>query len=237
MMSPFSKLKIFQKLANKQTIIVEAFGSSNTQRRLPGMTWFDYVELGFKEVHGVGCGTFINSGVGGHTSKMLVERFDRDVRPFCPDLVIITVGGNDSNPVHAVSSRQFRDNLLELQRRIADLGGEVIFQTYYACMLEQLTPEMAAKMQENMQLIRDVAAETNSPLQDHYARWSRLREQCPKIYQLLMTDAMHVNCEGNAVLGLDLLRSLSVDMPQNFAGDFKAGYFGQQLLDMLEEKK
>ena len=44
----FAKLKIFRKLAEQQHISIVAFGSSNTQRRLSGMTWFDYVELGFK---------------------------------------------------------------------------------------------------------------------------------------------------------------------------------------------
>jgi len=234
-MSLFSKLNFFQKLACNEPVIIEAFGSSNTQRRLPGMTWFDYIELGFKAAYGAGCGTFINAGIGGDTSKMLLERFDRDVRPFHPDVVIITIGGNDSNPAQNISSRQFRENLLELQRRITNLGGQVIFQTYYSCMLELLSPEMAERMLENMQVIRGVATETGSPLQDHYARWSRLQNHCPKIYQLLMTDAMHVNSEGNSVLGLDLLRSFSVDLPQPFAETFKVGYFGLQLLDLLEE--
>ena len=97
-MSSFSQLNFFQKLASKEPVVIEAFGSSNTQRRLPGMTWFDYIELGFKAVYGGGCGTFINAGIGGDTSKMLLDRFDRDVAPFHPDAVIITVGGNDSVP-------------------------------------------------------------------------------------------------------------------------------------------
>ncbi len=237
MMSLFSQLNFMQKLANGEAVVIEAFGSSNTQRRLPGMTWFDYLELGFKATYGAGCGTFINAGIGGDTSKMLLDRFDRDLRPFRPDLVIITVGGNDSNPVHNISTQQFRDNLLELHRRITDLGGQVLFQTYYACMIEQLSAEMAERMLYNMQQIRDLAAATGSPLQDHYARWGRLQKHCPKIYQLLMTDAMHVNGDGNSVLGLDLLRSFAVEMPQDFAEAFKTGYFGQQLLDLLEKNE
>jgi lysophospholipase L1-like esterase len=235
-MNLFSQLNFFQKLACEEPVIIEAFGSSNTQRRCPGMTWFDYIELGFKKVYGGNCGIFINAGIGGNTSKMLLERFDRDVSPYHPDLVIITIGGNDSVPSRNISCQQFRENLLELHSRVTKLGGQVVLQTYYACMLEQLEPEMAERMLENMQTIRDVAAETGSPLQDHYTRWSRLQHHCPQLYQMLMGDAMHVNADGNSLLGLDLLRSFAVEIPKNFVDAFKVGFFGQQLLDLLEEK-
>jgi hypothetical protein len=44
------ELKIYGKLADKRVIKVVAFGSSNTPRFDVGMHWFDFVELGFKNV-------------------------------------------------------------------------------------------------------------------------------------------------------------------------------------------
>ena len=235
-MAAFGKLNIFHKLAEHQPITVEAFGASNTQRRLPGMTWFDYVELGFKAKYGGGCGNFINTGIGGNTTAMMLARFDRDVRIYKPDVVIITAGGNDANPVHKVTPEQYRANMLELHRRITEFGGEVIFQTYYACRLELIPPERANLMNVLMQIVREVAAETGSLLQDNYLRWNRLRDRFPDVYALLMQDAMHVTPNGNAVIGLELLRSFGVELPENFAREFPAGYLGMTVLDLLERE-
>ncbi len=230
----FSKLKIFRKLAEQRHISIVAFGSSNTQRRLPGMTWFDYVELGFKSHYGRECGTFINAGIGGDTAEMMLARFDRDVLAYRPDLVIVTVGGNDSNPPRNVTFEQFRSNLLEIQRRIAAFGGEVLFQTYYALLLKDLAPEMADRMNRNMQTVREIAEETGSLLQDNYGRWNRLRDRFPEVHKLLMKDAMHVTADGNAVIGVDLLRSFGLKVPEEFVRECRIGYIGQALLDALE---
>ncbi|MDD3695239.1 MAG: SGNH/GDSL hydrolase family protein [Lentisphaeria bacterium] len=232
-MEDFSGLHIFHKLARGQHIVVEAFGSSNTQRRLPGMTWFDFVELAFKQHYGGGCGNFINCGIGGDTSSGLLARYQRDLDAYKPDLVIITIGGNDSSTLKNISKAQFKKNLLDLQKRIADMGAEVIFQTYYACMLDQLEQEMADKMLANMQSIREVAKQTASSLQDHYQRWQLLQEQQPELYSMLMLDPMHVNETGNALLGLDLLASLKVPPPASLQHSYKAAFFAQQLINQL----
>ncbi|MBQ9338048.1 MAG: SGNH/GDSL hydrolase family protein [Lentisphaeria bacterium] len=234
-MPAFDKLNIFRKLAEHQHITVEAFGPSNTQRRLPGMTWFDFVELGFKSKYGGGCGNFINTGIGGNTTAMMLARFDRDVRIYKPDVVIVTAGGNDANPVHKVSPEQYRANMLEIHRRITELGAEVIFQTYYACRLELIPPERAELMNILMQIVREVAAETGSLLQDNYRRWNRLRDRFPEVYALLMKDAMHVTPDGNAVIGLGLLRSFGIELSESFAREFTSGYLGMTLLDLLEQ--
>ena len=235
-MAAFAKLNIFHKLAELQHITVEAFGPSNTQRRLPGMTWFDFVELGFKSKYGGGCGNFINTGIGGNTTAMMLARFDRDVLPYRPDLVIVTAGGNDSNPDKKVSPEQFRTNLREIHRRITSIGAELVFQTYYAFRREQLPPEHAELMDIDMQIVREVAAETGTLLQDNYRRWTRFRERFPSVYALLMKDAKHVTQEGNAVIGLGLLRSFGIELPESFAREFASGYLGMTLLDLLEQE-
>lgn len=233
-MNGFEKLKIFSMIKEGKRIRVEAYGSSNTQRRLPGMHWFDFVELGFKSTYGPSCGQFINSGVGGNTSFDLLKRLECDVIPYKPHLVIITIGGNDSNPMHGVSPEAFRSNLLELHEKISGLDAEVIFQTYYACCLEELTPPMANNMITNMKIICEVAKETNSPLHDNFTRWERMRFKKPEIHRLLMEDAMHVNHNGNMVIGLDLLRQFEIPMPNDFRKSFTAGYLTQMIFDELE---
>ena len=48
----FSELKIKKMLSKGEFIRVVAFGASNTQRYMPGMHWFDCVEMGFKNRFG-----------------------------------------------------------------------------------------------------------------------------------------------------------------------------------------
>lgn len=234
-MKDFSKSAFMEKVKNSRQVVIEAFGSSNTERRQPGMNWFDILDLGLK--YQFGCHNFIsiNTGVGGNTTRMMLERFERDVLTHKPDLVIITAGGNDSNPPRNISTEEYRDNLVLLHNKISSYGGEVLFQTYYACKLECLGDEMAERMVFNMQQVRDVAEESGSYLMDHFKRWERLRKQEYALYTLLMRDNMHVNTAGNSVLGLDLLRYFGVELPAEFRNEFAPGLFAQKVLDDLEK--
>ena len=234
MSSNYADLKLFEKIRQGGTVRVCAFGSSNTQRFDVGMHWFDYLDLGFKNTFGGGSGQFINSGISGNTSAQMLERFDRDVARFQPDLTIVTCGGNDSNPARSISEKEFMENLKTLHARLTALGSEVIFQTYYACDLENLDPGYAAAIPRYMQIIRDAAAETGSRVQDNYARWERLRLFSPENYRLLMMNAMHVNAYGNMVIGLDWVRDCGLTLQENQRDYCRCGLLSQCALDLLE---
>ncbi|MBO5723417.1 MAG: SGNH/GDSL hydrolase family protein [Lentisphaeria bacterium] len=233
-MKKVTELSVFEKVREGGKVRVEAFGSSNTERRIPGMHWLDILELGLKPFWRGGLGECINAGVGGDTTARMLERFERDVAFYKPDLVIVTAGGNDSNPPRNISREEYRANLLTIHQKISSWGGEVIFQTYYACKLEFLSDAMAENMIFNMQQVREVARITGSALVDHFQRWERLRHQEYGLYTLLMKDNMHVNDIGNSVLGLDLLRSFGAELPSEFKETFTAGLFAQKVLDALE---
>ncbi len=236
-MSEFSDLRLFEKIRQGKTIRVCAFGSSNTERFDTGMHWFDYVELGFKNTFGGGVGQFINTGISGNTSSQMLERFGRDVAPYAPDLTIVTCGGNDSNPPRNISGELFRGNLRELARRLTGLGGEVIFQTYYGCDLENLDPAYAKAIPRYMQIIRETAAELKCHINDNYARWERLRMYAPEVYRLLMRDFMHVNPYGNMVIGLDLMRRFGFELGNDKRDFCRTGLIAQCAMDILEEKE
>lgn len=234
----FGDLKIFDRLRNNEIIRIVAAGASNTQRYLPGAHWFDYVEIGFKNKFGGQCSQFINAGVNGNTTVDLLKRMGRDLLFFQPHLIIMTVGGNDCNPVNHIDTAAYRNNLFELHRRIMEAGAEVIFQTYYACDLEQLTvsePQRAEKLVENMEIIREVAAATGSLLQDNERRWAALRDADAETYRLLMLNPMHVNAIGNMVIGLDLMRRFDLPLCQRYRDECAAGLLAQALLDRYEK--
>ncbi len=236
-MSEFSNLGIFEKIRAGKTIRVCAFGSSNTERFDTGMHWFDYVELGFKNIFGGSVGQFINTGISGNTSSQMLERFERDVAPYSPDLTIVTCGGNDSNPSRNISESLFRENLRRLVGKLRDLGGEVVFQTYYACDLERLDPAYAGAIPRYMQIIREAAAELDCRINDNYSRWERLRLSAPDLYRLLMRDNMHVNLYGNMVIGLDLMRKFGFKLADDKCDFCRTGLIARYAMDLLEERE
>lgn len=181
-----------------------AFGSSNTEHFLPGMHWFHVFELALQNTHGR-IHHCINTGIGGNTSRQLLARFDDDAAFYRPHLAFITIGGNDANPVNGLSRDMFETNLRELHRRFAGMGTAVVFQTYYAP-----NPALCGDLQpfyNLMDTVRTVAADTNSGLIDHLARWEPFRQACPERYLPLMQDGFHLNRRGNLVFGLDMARA------------------------------
>ena len=206
------------------------FGSSNTARRMHGLHWSDWLDLGLARTYGRWHRS-INSGVGGDTTRNLLTRFDEDVALYRPQVVSVTVGGNDSMPGRGISLKEFGHNLRLLAGQIQALGAVAVLQTYYSADLDALPP--GCTFLECMQVVRDAAAASGAALIDHLARWEPLRVQHPQEFRALMVDALHVNPLGNMVLGLDLVRRFGahlVDPELSFCAE---GFRVQQLMDAV----
>jgi lysophospholipase L1-like esterase len=209
---------------------VVAFGSSNTERRLVGMHWFDCFELACRTQVGPHIAS-INSGKGGDSTRDLLARIDRDCLAHHPDLVFITVGGNDSNPAKEMARAEYKENLRNIIDRIRSIGGEPVLQTYYAFDLENMNPHHAETFTSMMQAVREMSKETDCMLIDHLARWEPLRQRCVNVYRRLLCDALHTNPTGNIVLGLDIARAFGLELPDDAC--FREGRGIQALLDIL----
>lgn len=219
--------------AEKRTRVL-AYGSSNTERFLPDMHWFDCFELAIKEKYGR-IHTCINTGIGGDTSRGLLERFEDDAEFFKPQLVFITIGGNDCNPEKELDIVEFRSNLEELYRRFEAMNCGVIFQTYYSPNPADCETERINKFYKYTDIVREVAAETNSTLIDHLARWERLRLKHPNIYIDLMRDGFHVKPSGNKVLGVDIARHFGMDLKESEFNCWDEALAVQKIMDELEQ--
>ncbi|MCJ7550842.1 MAG: SGNH/GDSL hydrolase family protein [Anaerolineae bacterium] len=224
---------IRQRLQSEPRTRIVAFGSSNTERRIHGLHWFDWLDLGIKHTYGR-VHHFINTGIGGDTTRGLLDRFDEDVARYEPHAVFVTIGGNDSNPDAGIDAATYRANLLTLCEGIRALAAVPILQTYYAADVEDLGPVQGPRFLQYMQIVRDVSAETDSPLVDHHRRWEPLRLQHPDLYQALMLDALHVNALGNMVMGMDLLRAFDVRLDAATHTYCVRGRGYQTVLDSLE---
>jgi len=183
-----------------------AYGSSNTERYLPGMHWFDCIHLGFTRKYGK-IGHFLNTGSGGDTTRDLLHRFEQDAGFFKPHFVFLTIGGNDSR---IMSIHEFETNLHLLHGRFEELGTQIIFQTYYA---PDSTPSIPhTEFYAFTEVVRHVAAETKSLLVDNLKRWIPMRTRNYAFYKPLMLDDFHLNERGNKVMGFDIARRLGCSL-------------------------
>jgi len=192
-----------------------AFGSSNTERaeHCEGAhNWFDWLDVGLKHRYGR-VHHCINTGISGETTRELLARFERDVAFYQPHAVIVTIGGNDANPIKAMSADEYRANLVELVTRLHRLPDcTVILQTYYSFDGERIDPVHAEQFLAFMQIVRDVAAETDVALLDNLRRWEMLRARDVEAFRALMRDPCHVNHLGHAVWGLDVCRAFAAPL-------------------------
>jgi len=201
--------KIRASMPAGKKITLLAYGSSNTERFLPGMHWFDILELALRDTHGR-FHQCVNTGVSGDTSRGLLNRFDQDAAGFSPCLAIITIRGNDSNADSGIPVDEFSENLVTLHKQFAAIKCATIFQTYYS-------PDPAqcgdlTSFYDYMERVRRTARDLNAPLVDHLRRWEAFRLAHPARYARLMQDGFHLNRHGNAVLGLDLARAFGANL-------------------------
>ena len=213
-MNDFSAVR--ERLDKRDTLRIVLFGASNTDRYMAGTHWGDVLHLGlrytyFKPVW------VINSGAVGNNTREALARFDRDVKAFSPDVVIITLGGNDCDPrpEKFVPEAEYRANLRELANRVIACGGLPVFQTYYKMDIAAMEPERAKWFLRNMEIVREEAAENNWPLIDQYKLFDQLDENTFRYKYML--NAMHVNENGNILIGFEVLRhfNLNIDRMRN----------------------
>ena len=73
-----------------------------------------------------------------------------------------------------------------------------------------MDPERAEGFLQNMDIVREEAAANNWPLIDQLALFNRL--QPDEFRYKYMLNAMHVNENGNILIGLEVLRHLGADL-------------------------
>ena len=91
--------KTLAKLKNGEHVTIVAFGDSNTEITFHTdgrMNWVGLLDEAIFETYGNGASTLINSGKCGSSCQEGLQRLDRDVIRFDPDLVILAFGMNDA---------------------------------------------------------------------------------------------------------------------------------------------
>ena len=147
-----------------------------------------------------------NSSVNGNTTRMALERMYYDVLDFCPDLLYIQFGLNDSNywetdvGVPRVSKNGFETNLYEMIDRSFVSGVKKILLGTNHPILKDVpftyapftSPAMSNKNYNSV--IRSVASKRDIVLIDHEDLWfsSKL-----SFVDMLLPDGIHINERGH----------------------------------------
>ena len=177
-----------------ETHRVVAFGSSNTAIGWHSdgrHGWPCWLACIFRASIGQRTQT-LNAGIGGDTAANLLQRVHSDVLPIRPHLVIVTVGGNDF--FQRRPPADFEADLRSLDSILRTAGAAVAFQTYYAFL-----PEAGDGFTAYMDVVRRVAATTDTALIDQYAWFLPWQQSDPDGYRAIMRDPAHLKPIGNAV--------------------------------------
>jgi len=195
-----------------RAVCVIGFGSSNTEQHwhsLGHFNWFSWLGCSLREWVGRHV-TMINQGINGETAEDLLKRIDRDVISFKPNLVIVTIGGNDT--WKGCTIEEYKKTLAQVVKIIKENNAIPVLQTYY-CLLYNKMAEIFKKFPQFVDVNRQLSQEFNIPIIDQYKYFFPFYENDPENYSKIMLDGLHVNQIGNAIMGIIACRSFSLPDP------------------------
>ncbi len=144
----------------------------------------------------------VNAGIGGDSAAGGLLRFDRDVAPYQPDLVVIAFALNDS-AAGPEGIGAYREALSGLFSKVRELGAECILLTpnamndYISPYLREIKLREAAELfmgsclEDYVNAARETAAQAGVPVCDVYAKWQTLRQTGVDTTELLANRLNH----------------------------------------------
>lgn len=143
----------------------------------------------------------INSGVGGTNSTFGLERFEKDVAAYKPNLTIVMFPLNDAG----LPLEQTRANMVEITRRARELGSEVLYMTSNSSLWG------GQRLVEVNDLYLELGKELGVPVADAWEAYGRLPERGWPGNALLANTINHPGPMGHWIFYAELM---------NFFGGF-----------------
>lgn len=166
----------------------------------------------------------INAGISGGNAVEGLERLERDVLRFNPDLCVVCFGLNDSVLTEPADMfEKYQASLDEIFKKLKERDIEVIFMTpnmmcTKVCgnVSEVLkgAAETCSKVQTEGRLdmfinaARDVAKRNNVPICDCYAKWKLMSEKGVNTNDLLEGPVNHPNNKINWMFAYSLVETI-----------------------------
>lgn len=192
-------------------ISIVAIGSSSTQgagASTPSASYPAQLDLLLETRYPNAAIEVANEGIGGETAAENLARFDRDVLPHRPQLVIWQVGTNDG--LRGVEPSAFRTTLHQGIGRLRATGAEVLLMEPQYFPGEAKVPAQAAMIAA----VRDVGRELDVPvMRRHELMRSWLKDGHLTLETMLSPDGLHMTDASYRCLALavaDLFRPAEV---------------------------
>lgn len=165
----------------------------------------------------------INAGISGGKAIGGLERIDRDVLRYCPDLVVVCFGLNDCSEEEN-GLIKYADALSDIFDRLKDAGAEIIFMTPNM-MSTKISPHIlnekikgvakgVMELQNNgildmyIEKAKEVCKTKNVKVCDCYSKWKLLYENNVDVTELLANKINHPTREMNWLFAYSLVEEM-----------------------------
>ncbi len=212
-----------------KNIVICLFGSSIMEGRIgiedPQERWYNLLQQHLNRAHPDTCFPIVNSAVGGESTREIMQRFDRDVLAYHPDLCLFMVGGNNHDcqrPGRILAPDELPSLLNDYATRLPDktktIGvvlNPVVDEWHFATRhpafrdyLAQFHGSLDASLQPERDLARAFYARQGWPCLDLYKAMSAN----PRRY-VLPQDGIHLNREGQALFARQMAERIESIFP------------------------
>lgn len=166
----------------------------------------------------------INSGISGDTASRGLERLQRDVIEYAPDLVVVGYGANDCNLGGEDGIKDYAENLRIMFQRIKACGAEVIYLTegpFCSKISHTITDKRLIQLAEKFSNLENrgtldryftqgkaVANEEGVECCDVYSAWKALERAGVDTTELLANRLNHPSRDMHYYISVKLLETI-----------------------------
>ena len=163
----------------------------------------------------------INAGISGGTADRGVERLERDVLQFSPDLCVVCFGLNDSC---TTDIETYKQAMAEIFDRLLEKNIEVIFMTpnmmctevschiaepYIRQVAENIShSQINGTLEKFLSAAKEIAESRNIPVCDCYKKWKTLSDYGVNTTNLLANYINHPTPEMNWLFAYSLAETM-----------------------------
>lgn len=167
--------------------------------------------------------SIINAGISGQNAELGLERLERDVLSYSPDLVVVCFGLNDAAE-GAERLSAYEEALKKIFTQIKETGAEVIFMTpntrsdyedyrHPNATLERVIRTVSQGEREGLLRLflgsaRRICADMEIPVCDCHAQWELMRSRGVDTNKLLSNEVNHPTKELHWMFAYELVRTM-----------------------------
>lgn len=172
----------------------------------------------------------LNTGVSSATTRDLVANFDRWVTVNDPDVVFLAFGMNDSSN-RLVPIAEYEANLRGAVDKVRLMGAVPILETINT--IKPADASRLANLPAYVQVVRDIAADKNVLLVDHYKYWTEAEQAESHIKNIWLNDSIHPNYIGATHMASTIFQAIGIYEPSSYISSLR--YIAQGTVGTLNE--